>query len=186
MEPLSPRRKRRLGSRGSQIAEAAVVLPITFLLLFAIYWFGRAFSIYATINHAAREGAQTAAVPACANCTAACTWPGSALPCDAQVVSVMNNALSAARLDPTLAVASSPNPAPQICPGAVPPGACTPASGGGFTICRNVLLNQASSAPSVCGVIISFQYPYKATLPFTTLNNQTILLNAQVEMRGEN
>src|SRR5229473_8644486 len=85
--------------RGSQIAEAAVVLPVLFLLLFSIYWFGRAFSIYGTINHAAREGARTAAIHACANCNAACTWLGSTLPCDAVVAQAVNNALVAAHLD---------------------------------------------------------------------------------------
>jgi hypothetical protein len=172
-------------SSGSQIAEAAVVLPITFMLLLGIFWFGRAFNVYSTINHAAREGAQTAAVPACANCAPSCTWPGSMLPCDGIVVDTIGNALVAAHLDPTQAVPSSPTPAPQVCPGAVPAGSCAPASGGGFMICRNVLLNQGSGAPPVCGVIVSFQYPYQAVLPFTSLNNQTIWLKAQVEMRGE-
>ena len=44
------------GTRGAEIAEAAVVLPLLFMMLFGIYWFGRAYNIYATINHAAREG----------------------------------------------------------------------------------------------------------------------------------
>ena len=45
---------------GSEIAEAALVIPIFFLVLLGIYWFGRAFNTYATINHAAREGALAA------------------------------------------------------------------------------------------------------------------------------
>ncbi len=177
------------GSRGSQIAEAAVVLPITFMLLLAIYWFGRAFSIYATINHAAREGAQTAAVPGCASCNPSQAWPGSTLPDDTTVVDAISSALKAARLDPTKASLSPPNPAPQPCPGAVPAGMCESASGtapsGSITICRNVQLNSGSSAPPVCGVIVSFQYPFQSVLPFTSLNNQQIWLNAEVEMRGE-
>jgi hypothetical protein len=182
---LSSGRGSASGDRGSQIAEAAVVLPITFLLLFAIYWFGRAFNVYATINHAAREGAQSAAIPACGNCTASCSWQGTALPCDTQVATVVNNALLAAHLDPALAIPTTPVPAPQLCPGANPAGACAAAAGGGFTLCRHVLLNQGASSPPVCGVIVSFQYPYQGVLPFTSLNRQTILLNAQVEMRVE-
>jgi len=46
------------GTTGSEIAEAALVLPIFFLIMLGIYWFGRAFNTYATINHAAREGAR--------------------------------------------------------------------------------------------------------------------------------
>ena len=42
---------------GSEIAEAALVIPIFFMIMLGIYWFGRAFNTYATINHAAREGA---------------------------------------------------------------------------------------------------------------------------------
>ena|SRR5579863_3038400 len=174
------------GNRGSEIAEAAVVLPVLFLLLFSIYWFGRAFSIYGTINHAAREGARTAAVPGCANCDSSCTWQTSNLPCDSQVSNAVDNALVAAHLDPTQMQPFVPNPAPSPCPGVVPAGVCTTVAGGGFTICRNVALDQNSTAPPVCGVIVSFKYPYQLALPFSSLNNQQILLKAEVEMQGEN
>ena len=171
---------------GSEIAEAAVVLPVLFLLLFSIYWFGRAFSIYSTINHAAREGARTAAVPGCANCDTGCTWQASNLPCDAPVASAVDNALTAAHLDPQQMQPFVPTPAPVPCPGAIPSGMCATASSGGFTICRNVALDQNSSAPQVCGVIISFRYPYQLALPFSSLSNQRVLLKAEVEMQGEN
>jgi len=177
--------KRGRGDRGSEIAEAAVVLPALFLLLFSIYWFGQAFSIYGTINHAAREGARTAAVPGCANCDSSCTWQGSNLPCDSQVATAVDNALIAAHLDPTQLQPYVPNPQPSPCPGVVPAGICATATGGGFTICRNVALDQNSTAPAVCGVIVSFKYPYQLALPFSSLSNQQILLKAEVEMQGE-
>jgi len=177
------------GSAGAEIVEAAVVLPVLFLLLFSIFWFGRAFSISGSINHAAREGARIAAVPACASCSptpTTCLWPGSALPCDQAVVDTVNNALIAAHVDSTIARPYSPNPAPQACPGAVPAGVCVLAGGTAPTheinICRNVVLNQGSTSPPVCGVIVSFQYAYPLTRPFSS---QTIDLKAQVEMRGE-
>ena len=53
-------RKILTGSVGSEIAEAALVIPIFFMIMLGIYWFGRAFNTYATINHAAREGARVA------------------------------------------------------------------------------------------------------------------------------
>ena len=53
---------------GAEIAEAAVVLPLVFMLILGIYWFGRAYNIYATITHAAREGARAATAQACATC----------------------------------------------------------------------------------------------------------------------
>jgi hypothetical protein len=179
------------GNAGAEIVEAALVLPVLFLLLFSIFWFGRAFSISGSINHAAREGARVAAVPACASCSptpATCLWPGSMLPCDQTVVDTVNNALIAAHVDSAIARPYSPNPAPQACPGAVPQGVCVVAGGTAPTheinICRNVVLNGSTSPPSppVCGVIVSFQYAYPLTRPFSS---QTIDLKAQVEMRGE-
>lgn len=169
---------------GSEVAEAAVVLPVLFLLLFSIYWFGRGFNVYGTINHAAREGARAAAVPACANCSAPCVWQTSNLPCDVPVVNAVNNALSAANLDPTLAQPFVPSPTPASC-GASPPGLCATSSSGTFTICRNVEINPNSAAPSVCGVVVSFKYPYQMALPFSSLGSQQILLRAEVEMQGE-
>ena len=171
--------------RAAEIAETAVILPALLMLLLSIYWFGRAYTVYGAINHAAREGAQTAAVPACANCNGGCTWQSSSLPCDTVVVQAVNTALLSANLNPEQAIPSTPSPTPQPCPNVVPEGVCTQAAGGQFTICRNMLLNQQRSSPPVCGVIISFQYPHQFVLPFTSLNNQRILLKAQVEMRGE-
>jgi hypothetical protein len=171
---------------GSEIAEAAVILPMLFMVLLSIYWFGRAFSIHSTINHAAREASRTASSPACANCVAACSWPGSSLPCDSQVTDVVNQTLTVAHLDIKQAQPFTPNPTPPPCPGVSPEGLCATASGGNITICRNVVLDQNSTSPQACGVIISFQYPYQFALPFTSLNNQKILLKAQAETGSEN
>ena len=54
-----------VGVAGSEIAEAALVVPIFFMLMIGIYWFGRAFNVYSTINHAAREGARAATAQTC-------------------------------------------------------------------------------------------------------------------------
>jgi len=43
---------------GAEIAEAAAVLPLMFMILLGIFWFGQAFSIYGAINRAAHEGAR--------------------------------------------------------------------------------------------------------------------------------
>jgi hypothetical protein len=81
------------GTSGAEIAEAAVILPLLFMLLLGIMWFGRAFNIYATINHAAREGAQAAAAHSCASC-------GNVTPTAANIRSVIDPILSASHLDP--------------------------------------------------------------------------------------
>jgi Flp pilus assembly protein TadG len=53
---------------GTEIAEAALVLPIVFLLMFAIFWFGRAFNVSSTLARAAKEGAQAASLSSCVTC----------------------------------------------------------------------------------------------------------------------
>ena len=170
--------------QAAEIAEAAVILPALFMLLFAIYWFGRAYMIYGAINHAARQGVQTASVPiGCASCGLTGTWGSTALPDDDDIVQAVNKSLLGANLDPNQAIPFPPSPVPKPCP--VQEGICQTAKGGNFTICRNMQLNQGVTSPPVCGEIISFQYPYQLVLPFSSLSKQTILLKAQVEMRSE-
>src|SRR5438045_3302176 len=58
-------------TRGAEIAEAAAVLPVMFMILLGIFWFGQAFSLYGTLTRAAQEGARAAVAPVCATCSAA-------------------------------------------------------------------------------------------------------------------
>ncbi len=57
-------------TEAAEIAEAALVLPLVFMFLLGVIWFGRAFNIYSTIQQAAQQGALAAARPTCATCTA--------------------------------------------------------------------------------------------------------------------
>src|SRR6202521_6460073 len=82
-------------TRGQEIAEAALVLPIVFMLMLGIFWFGQAFSIYGTITHAAREGARAAVAPLCATCGT----PLTPAPVAQNAVNALQNALRAARLN---------------------------------------------------------------------------------------
>ena len=168
----------KLGSTdGAEIAEAAVVLPLVFMLLLGIIWFGRAFNIYSTIQQAAQQGAITAARSSCATC-------GSSPSTDGTVDSTIYAVMQASSLDPAQ-IPANPNP-PTPMPCANPPGACTTASN--ITICRNVQLNPNPGAtqPLQCGTIVSFQYPFQFYLPFTSLNMQRITLSAQAQSRMEN
>jgi TadE-like protein len=163
---------------GVEILEAALVLPILFMFLLGIVWFGRAFNIYSTITQAAQQGAITAARPTCVTCSPA----GNVFPSDAAVDGAIVAVLQASRLDPT-----------QILGPAVPdPPAC---AGGGCTntthnvkVCRSVILNPpaGTTPPDQCGTIVSFQYPFRAYFPSTSLNLQTITLTAQAQSRTEN
>jgi Flp pilus assembly protein TadG len=156
---------------GAEIAEAAVVLPLLFLLLFAIIWFARAFNIYSTVTTAAREGARFAAHPSCATC-AVTGWNGTNLPTNAAVATAVTNVLYNSHIDPTPIQTYTPPflqaPTLQFCTSPpAPPGTCS-VTAGNITVCRFVLLNPGAPAaePKQCGTAVSFQYPFGAYFPF--------------------
>jgi Flp pilus assembly protein TadG len=161
----------------SEIAEAALVLPLAFMMLLGIYWFGRAFNIYATINHAAREGARAAVAPTCATCT-----PLSNAQIVSQATTAVEQALKASSVDPHQIQAYSPLPT-TFCG----TGTCTAAGvSGNINVCGPVQLTPTTSSyPPVCGTAVLFEYPYQFWLPFTSLNQQQFLLKADVQMKGE-
>jgi hypothetical protein len=175
---------------GSEIAEAALVLPIFFMIMLGIYWFGRAFNTYATINHAAREGARLATAEVCATCAGAasptCTSGISCPPTPDQIADQVKQALQASSLDPTQV--SNLGATRAACLGGL--SSCQTPGAGKPQICvyYNVLLPKSSPAGSGtpdCGVSVQFQYPYQFTLPFSSLNMQKIMLSAGVQMTGE-
>src|SRR5271157_6473486 len=79
-------------TRAAEVAEAAAVLPLMFMVLLGIFWFGQAFSIYGTITRAAQEGARAGAAPQCSTCAAG---NGAAL----NASNAVQAALAAAKLD---------------------------------------------------------------------------------------
>ena len=101
---------RRLATevRGAEIAEAAAVLPLMFMMLLGIFWFGQAFSIYGAITRAAQEGARAGAVPYCTTCT-------GANPVATNAVNAVNAALAASKLDPNQAAPPTPPPTFSSC-----------------------------------------------------------------------
>jgi hypothetical protein len=186
------------GETGSDLAEAALVLPLMFTMLLGIFWFGQAFTIYGTITHAARQGARAAVAPACATC-------GGTNDPSQNAYNAIKSALQAAKLDYT-----------KLQQPATPPGLCicgsssTSCTGGSTVKCdkgqkdicvQGVDSNNKKKGPpdqdnvqlastngggaGVCGISVSFQYPYTFWLPGTNLNKRQILLRAQAEMRVE-
>jgi Flp pilus assembly protein TadG len=131
-----------------------MVLPILLTLLLGIFWLGRAYDVYQTITRAAREGARFALAPSCSTC-------GNSFPTDSEVTTVINNALSAVSMDPTIV-----NPA--------------------ISIQRKQVLNPSDPAINqVQGVVVSFGYPVYLAIPFTSLNATKVTINTQVQMRQE-
>jgi TadE-like protein len=164
---------------GSEIAEAALVIPIFFMILLGIYWFGRAFNSYATINHAAREGALAASMATCASC-------GNQQASQSNVAGVVTAALKASGLDPGQILPYAPSTTAS-CGGIAT--SCT-STVNNVGLCTNAQLTPVAAPGSpVCGVIVSFQYPYSFSLPFGLppygANAFNLQLKADVQMKGQ-
>jgi hypothetical protein len=166
-----------------------MILPLLFMVIIAIFWFGQAFRIYGTITHAAREGARAAVAPVCATC------PTTNDPSQ-NAYNAISSALVAANLDPTQMQQPIPPPALNSCSGV---GGGVSCDGGQANICvqgvthsggnvseGNVQLSPTGTGGAgECGISVSFQYPYSFWLPLSSLNKQTIYLRAQAQMRAE-
>jgi Flp pilus assembly protein TadG len=73
----SRRRRRRLGQRGQNLVEFALVAPIFLVILMGIIDFGWAFKTYISLTNCAREGARVGVVGAnTATITTRATDPG--------------------------------------------------------------------------------------------------------------
>lgn len=174
---------RRLAAetRGAEIAEAAAVLPLMFMVLLGIFWFGQAFSIYGAITRAAQEGARAGAVPYCTTCANNFLFNYAT-----NAANATKAALIASKLDPTQVQYPSTQPLlfdcvpPQEllrCPPAVDPKVCVQAP--------VVMTNISTGASGVCGISVSFQYPFQFWLPFTSLNKRQIWISASARVRME-
>lgn len=169
-------------TRGTEIAEAAAVLPIMFMILLGIFWFGQAFSIYGAITRAAQDGARAGSVPYCVTCSGASTTAQE----EANASTAVQAALVAMRLDPNKARYPVPAPVLTACGGGAAP-ACS--AGPNAHICIQApvqLTDPASGATGICGISVSFQYPFQFWLPFTSLNKQKIWIAASSRVRMEN
>ena len=142
---------------GAELFEAALVLPILLTLLLGIVTFGRAYNTYQTITRAAREGAKSAVLTPCADSTY-CTGATTYTASDIWT-NFVNPVLRSDNLDTTKVTAKS---------------------------LTYVQLDPNGAPAHVCGVQLSFNYPFTFSLPFTTLNMSTITLRAKVRMRLEN
>ncbi len=175
-------------TRGQEIAEAALVLPLLLAVLMAIFWFGQAFRIYGTLAHGTRAGAEAAVAPACTTCTA--STPAT----NAQAA--VYNSLSAAHLNKSQLVPWGGKwTAPILCAcGTVSaPSSCrnpVACDGSVTDVCvqENVQLSYTSQGGmGTCGTSVSarYQYPYHFSIPLTNLDLGNVLLPGQAQMRNE-
>jgi len=165
-------RRLRDETRAAEIAEAAAVLPLMFMILLGIFWFGQAFSIYGAITRAAQEGARAGAAPYCTTCS------GTNSPAT-NAVNAVTNALLASKLDPTQTRFPVPLTALNSCGTAL----ANPSTN--IYVQVPVWLGTGSTN-GACGISVSFQYPFQFWLPFTSLNKQKIWIAASARVRMEN
>jgi Flp pilus assembly protein TadG len=163
-------------SAGAAIAEAAAILPILFMVLMAIYSFGRAYNIYSTINRAAQEGAAVAARSNCGSC-------GNQLTTPVDVFNAVSIVMQGSRIDAGGIASNALSPAPPACDPDLTSSHDTQAN---IDIYRNVQLNVGSTGPPICGAIVTFTYPYQLVVPFTSVNFSTVTLTAAAERQMEN
>jgi hypothetical protein len=166
---------------GSQIAEAAFVLPLLFMILLGIMSFGRAFNVYSTITRAAQDGAAVAAQSKSAGLTF-----NNIQPTNSEIAAAVTSALRASNVAPeqvsTYVLASEP----LGCAG-LPGAGCSTDGASKIRVCKNVQLNSATSAgPKQCGAIVSFRYPYQFRVPFASINVTSIQMTAVAERQTEN
>jgi TadE-like protein len=141
---------------GAELFEAALVLPMLLVLLLGIVEFGRAYNVYQTITRAAREGARELVLTTCATCSATGTQSYSA----GQIrTDFVEPAMQASNIDYSKIT--------------------------NYTT-TYVWLDPDDSPSYICGVQISFDYPYVMAIPFTSLRLSTLTLSAKVRMRLEN
>jgi hypothetical protein len=166
----------------SEIAEAAAVLPLMFMVILGVFWFGQAFSMYGAITRAAQEGARAGAAPYCSTCT-----PPTGTRTSLTAANAVQAAMIASKLDPTKAKWPTPQPALNLCIN--PGGTATCDATAGNQVCVQTPVQLTSTvndgAAGVCGVAVSFTYPFQFWLPFTTLNKQLVLLSASARVRAE-
>ncbi len=155
----------RAEDRGAELFEVALVVPLLSTLLFGIIWLGRGYNVYQTITRAAREGARYAVLPNCATC-------GDAY---ADSYTSRNSCLS----NPTNTFTNYVSPALSA-------SSVDPSKVQNYCQKAAVLDPDSDSSVQQCGVTISFSYPVKLTIPFTSLNASTINIPTSVQMRFEN
>lgn len=169
----------------SEIAEAALVLPLMFTLLLGIFYVGRGYNIYAAMNHAAREGARAAASSTCATCPT----PNQPLPADQVATTYVAPVLAASGIDNSRVTSTV---TPNLCAcgsGSCPqPVQCDPLGTSSVpSVCvqYNVDLGLQNYSPVTCGTAVSFQYPFHLPLPFAPSSLQTVTIATQAQARAE-
>jgi hypothetical protein len=176
---------------GAEIAETAMILPLLFMMILAIFWFGQAFRIYGTITHAARQGARAAVTPVCAICL-----PPAANASTQNAITAVNTAMAAANVSTNDLLPLASWTPPALCQCGSTSSSCSSTvacdvsvtANNGVCVQPNVQLSYTSQGGSgSCGTSVSlrYKYPLRFVIPYTSLDLRNIVLSADAQMRVE-
>jgi len=177
-------------TRGTEIVESAFVLPLLFMFIIGIIWFGLAFFIYGTLASGTRAAAEAAVLPICSTCGASGTTPA------AVADTAVHNALAVAHLSKTNLVPTTGWTRPNLCACVPnnPSSSCTTTpvtcDGSVTDVCVQVnvqLSYPAQGGAGTCGTSVSarYKYPFHFSIPLTNLDIGNVLLPGQSQMRTE-
>lgn len=156
----------------AEIAEFAIVLPILFFLVLAMFWLGQAYNISNNLNKAATDGLAVALKNSCATC-------GNAAATDIQIADAIEKAfqagnLKAGNLRPFTATPSCPSTRFT---------SVTSSSGISYNVEVCAGLPLWPTATTVLGTRIAMQYQSPISSPVGAFRNLT--LTAVVQGRPE-
>jgi Flp pilus assembly protein TadG len=160
---------RLVESDAAEIAEFAIVLPILFFLVLAMFWVGQAYNISNNLNKAATDGLAAALKNTCATC-------GNTAASNTQIADAIEKAFQAGNLKSGNLRTYTPALSPS-CPTTV-----VSSSGTNYTvdICTSLPLWPGST---VTGTRIAMQYQMPIMSPVAGFRNLTV--SAVVQGRPE-
>lgn len=159
--------------RGAELLEFSLILGGLMALTLAIFSFARAYNVYQTVTRAAREGARMAVLPKSAY--------------DQQGLGELAYTASMSACTNPPSTTNSPNTPifNQYVKPALESSSLNPAGVQDYQECLG-WLDPPGTAANQCGVIVSFQYPYRLSIPFLGSKLGVIDIHAHVQMRDEN
>lgn len=154
----------------AEIAEFAIVVPILFFLVLAMFWLGQAYNISNNLNKAVTDGLAAALKNSCATC-------GNAAATNLQIADAIERAFQAGNLKSGNLTSFSPTP---TCPS--PIASVTSSSGVTYNVevCTGLALWPGST---VLGTRVAMQYRTPISSPVGAFRNLT--LSAVVQGRPE-
>lgn len=159
--------------RGAQLLEFSLILGGLMALTLAILSFSRAYNVYQTVTRAAREGARVAVLPK------------SAYDQQGLGEAAYTASMSACSNPPSMTNSPDTPIFNQYIKPVLESSSLNPAGVQDYQECLG-WLDPPGTAANQCGVIISFQYPYRLSIPFLGAGLGMIDIHAQVQMRQEN